>query len=240
MPKAWWPVIAGLPLVVCLAVLFLAEGLRDWRALPRAVIAGVFADALLVNALVLIVAAPLAGVSIAQQTTAANRIALDLAGVMIGFVGVSALLSLAGWGLDPGPVRAVARSHITLAAGGMALGTLGAWCGLLFRDPLDGAAVSVGTAVLAGTGVLLAGPYVSDAPQRLIDGALLASPLVTTAAAADIDILRADLLYRVSPLAHVNTTYPEWYVATGVYFVFTAVCLTGMVFVNRATRRRLA
>lgn len=165
--------------------------------------------------------------------------ALRLAGVVLGFVGASAMLSLAGWGLGPEAVRAVARSHITLAAGGLALGTLGAWCGVLFRDPLDAAAAGASAAVLAGTGILLAGPYAGDAPRRLIDGALLASPLVTTAAAADIDILRTDVLYRVSPLAHVNTTYPEWYVATGVYIVFTAVCLSGMVLVDRARRRRL-
>lgn len=232
MSRTWWPVLAGLPIVVCLAVLRLAEGLRDWTALPAPVLAGAFADALLVNALILVLGAPVMGVAAARGAASTARIAGRLGASLLLFTAVSAMLSLAGWGLAPGSLRAVATSHVTMWAGAMAFASLGTLCGRWFRHPLDGAGASLGITILLAIGILIAGPYASDLPRYLIDGALLASPLITTAAAADIDLLRTDVLYQVSPLAHVGTTYPAWYVATGVYFMFTAVCLTGVVLVS--------
>lgn len=233
MFKTWWLIVAGLPVLVCLGVLSAVAGLRDWTALPRPLLVGAFADVLLTNAALLMVAAPLAGVAVAQRTATAGRIALQLLTLVLLFVGVSAMLSMAGWGASVGAIRAAAASHLTMATGAMALASLGALLGRMFRDPLDAAACSLALGLVIAAGILLGGPIVTDAPRRLVDGALLASPLVTTAAAADIDILRTDVLYQVSPLAHVRTAYAEWYLATGVYLVFTALCLTGVKLVNR-------
>lgn len=233
MSKAAWLSAPGLPALVCLGVLCAVTGLRNWSALPRPVLVGAFADVLLMNTALAIVAAPLAGVAAAGRTASAGRVAQRLVTLVLLFIGVSAALSVVGWGASSGALRAIAASHITLATGAMALASLGALLQRLFRDPLDAAASGLALALLITVGILLAGPAVTDAPRRLVDGALLASPLVTTAAAADIDILRNDVLYRVSPLAHVQTRYPEWYLATGVYLLFTALCLTGVKIASR-------
>lgn len=233
MSKAAWLTAPGLPVLVCLGVLWAVGGLRSWSALPRPVLAGAFADVLLMNTAMAIVAAPLAGVAVAGRTASAGGVARRLIALVVLFVGVSAALSSVGWGASREALRAVAASHITLATGAMALASLGALLRRLFRDPLDAGASGLALALLVSAGILLAGPAVTDAPRHLVDGALLASPLVTTAAAADIDILRNDVLYRVSPLAHVQTRYPDWYLATSVYLLFTALCLTGVKIAGR-------
>ena len=234
MSKAWWPAVTGLPIVVCLTVLWLAVGLRDWSAVPRAVLGGVFAEALLATAAVATVCAPLLGVALARRASTTLMFGRRLAALVLVFVGVSFLLGFLG-GAVPGGFDHLLNAHMALGAGCLALGALGGVCGAAFRDTLDAAAVSLGAAVLLGAGVLLGGPAVSDLPRRVVDGALLASPLVMTAAAAGIDILRTDLLYQVSPLAHIGSEYSEWYAASAVYLTFTAACLS---MTSVLTRRR--
>lgn len=241
MPQTRWPAVIGLPFVVCVGVLWVSHGWRDWTLLPRVVIAGTFSSALLVNAFISLIAAPLVGLAIGRRVATAGEIARQLGAVTLTFAAISLALSVAAWGITPGTMRTAAAAHITLAAGAMALGSLGALCGRVFRHPLDGAAVGVSLALLLTIGTLLAGPSVTDLSHVLIDGTLLASPLVTTAAAADIDILRMDVFYQVSPLARVGTEYSEWYVATPVYLVVTAACLAGVAVMNgRAMNNGLA
>jgi len=234
MSKAWWPAITGLPAVVCMTVFFLTLGMRDWSELPRAVLAGIFADALLATAAMATVGAPLVGVALARRTTTTKAFARQIAGLVLAFVAASATLGYLGGAVPTGSGHLL-RAHLALAAGTLALGALGGFCAVAFRDPLDAAAVSVGTSVLLAAGLLLGGPAVSDVPRPVVDIALLASPLVTTAAAAGIDILRTDILYRVSPLAHVGTEYSEWYAASTVYLAFTAVCLATTALLRRTS-----
>ena len=232
MSKAWWPAVTGSPIVVCLTFLWLA-GTHDWTALFGPVIAGAFTNAFLANALLSIVAAPLAGVLIARRTGNAWVMTRRLAGMACGFAGVSLVMSILGGAPPPGNLWSVTAAHVAMAAGAMGLAAFGALCERLFRNPLDAGATSVTAAAATGVGILIAGPFTADIPRPVIDGALLASPLVTTATAAGIDILRTDVLYRVSPLAHVGTEYSEWPVATAVYFLFTVVCVAGVVLVKR-------
>ena len=237
MSKAWWPAVTGLPIVVCLTVLWLTEGVRDWTSLPRPVLAGVFADALLATAAIATLAAPLAGVALARRTASTAAFGRQLGALVLTFVAMSAVLGFLGSAV-PGGIGPLLKAHAALGAGCLALGALGGFCALVFRDTLDAAAASLSVAVLLGAGVLLGGPAIGDLPRPLIDGALLASPLVTTASAAGIDILRTDVLYRVSPLAHIGSEYSEWYAASAVYLAFTAACLTSSVLMRRRNPTR--
>ena len=89
----------------------------------------------------------------------------------------------------------------------LALAAWGALCGV-FSDPLDAAAFSLIVVLVAAGGLLVAGASVADLPRRLVALALTASPLVVIASAANIDIVRMDLLYQISPLAHMQVDYP--------------------------------
>ena len=76
---------------------------------------------------------------------------------------------------------------------------------------------------------------VAALPRALIAFALAASPLVAVTTAAQIDIVRSDLLYQISPLAHVQIDYPSWPGAAAGYLAIACVCLLCLT----VTRRRV-
>ena len=76
--------------------------------------------------------------------------------------------------------------------------------------------------------MLLAGPLIDALPARIVDAALLASPLVSVAAAANIDLFRTELLYQLSPLASLGFGYPSWVTACLVYLVAGTIGFSGM------------
>jgi len=56
---------------------------------------------------------------------------------------------------------------------------------------------------------------------------LIASPIVSAASAADVDLLRTDLLYRISPLAHGRFDYPAWFAPFLLYGTLLLISLAG-------------
>ena len=178
----------------------------------------------ILEAAVLVMAAPLCGVFLATRRFRGALPAAALFGV--------ALMASAGWtvgtsGWSPAIVRTAFVSHATLAVVGLALAAFGGWLGAVFVDPLDAAAVGVGAALVAALGLVAAGPLGADLPTRVVNAALVASPIVSAASAADVDLLRTDLLYRVSPLAHGRFDYPPWYSAVAVYGTLLLISLAG-------------
>ena len=169
----------------------------------------------------------------------ALAIARPLLVAVLLFTAVSALLT---WSLAdaPGAARLTATFHATVAAVALALAVFGAFCGVAFADPLDGAACSLGLVLLAAAGLLVAGASLDGVPRPLIDLALRASPLVAMTSAARIDILRMDVLYQISPLAHVQVDYPTWYAASGWHLVLAFSCFLGLVWKCGVTRTAAA
>jgi hypothetical protein len=53
------------------------------------------------------------------------------------------------------------------------------------------------------------------------------SPIVSVASAVNVDLLRTDLLYRISPLAHLRFEYPVWYSPLLLYGVVLLVSVAG-------------
>lgn len=238
-----WLPVAGLPVLTGAALLWLDASPGHWVGLTRAALWRVAADALLINASVLVIAAPMLGVlagsrlmasSVAGPRSAAWTIARRL-GVPVGvFVGGSAAVTVAGFGTTSSALSLVGTSHATLAAAALALAAMGALCGRRFRDPLDAVACSAFAAGLVSFGVLLAGPLVQHLPDAVINVALLASPLVATAAGAQIDILRTETFYQLSPIAHRRFDYPAWHVAAATYLIVTMLCFVAL---HRDSRR---
>lgn len=180
---------------------------------------------------VLVVAAPLCGVALAARRFRGAALAAALFAMALL---VSAAGTIVLQGSPSAGARLVLVSHVTLAVIGLALAAFGGWVGVSFRDPLDAAAVSAGTALVAALGLFAAGPMAADLPTAVVNAALSANPLVAAASAADVDLLRTDLLYRVSPLAHRSFDYPSWYSPLAVY---GTVLLVSLVAAARSMRK---
>ena len=242
--RALWASAVGLPVLAHGVPIFVHVEPESWFGMAATLRRALAADALLYTGACAIVAAPVAGAAVAaarrslpadrDTASAALGTAWPLIVAVLLFAGVSALLTF-GWTAGREDAAAfVARSHVTLVAVALALSAWGAFCGASFRDPLDAAAVSLLVTLVAAGGLLVAGAVVADMPQRMLGLGLAASPLVVIASAARIDIVRMDLLYQISPLAHMQMTYPAWHSAAVAYL---ALAFTGFAAAVRQTRR---
>jgi hypothetical protein len=144
------------------------------------------------------------------------------------FCAVSAVLTLARLGPSVDTLSFVATSHLVLASVTLALAAFGALLGTFFRDPLDAAAVALCLAATAAYGVLVAGAPVGMMPGPVLKAALLASPVMSIASAAHLDLVRSDIWYQVSPLAHVQVDYPSWGAVCLSYLAVGCTALLGM------------
>lgn len=217
---------ALLPLVPGVASVATAIDGGAWSEVSRALVRAVTPDALLYAAACIVVAAPLAGVAVASG---GRRAAMErgcppawqtvrrLVIATVIFSAVSAMLTIARLGLDADALRFAATSHAVLASVTVALAALGAWLGSLLRDPLDAAALAVTVALTTAYGVLVAGAPVGELSTPILKAALLASPVMTVATAAQVDLVRSDIWYQISPLAHLRLEYPAWGTVCGAY-----------------------
>jgi hypothetical protein len=200
---------ALLPAVSALASVIAALEPGHWSDVSAALVRNVTPDALLYSAVCAVVAAPLAGVAVGRWRRLALATALMCA--------VSAALTFARLGVSAESLQFIATSHAVLACATLALAALGALLGTVFRHPLDAAAVALGVSLTAAYGVLVAGAPVGGLSTGLLKAALLASPVMTVATAAHVDLVRTDIWYQVSPLAHIGLEYPTWGAACGWY-----------------------
>jgi hypothetical protein len=202
---------ALLPVVPAFASVLAAVDLHDWTAVDTALVRGTTPDALLYSAACVVVVAPLAGVGITSRRRLVQAAAI--------FCAVSAALTLARLGISSEALRYVGTSHAVLASATLALAALGALLATVFRNPLDAGAVALGVALTAACGVLVAGAPVGALATAWLKTALLASPVMTVATAAQLDLVRTDIWYQVSPLAHVRLEYPALGVVCGAYLL---------------------
>jgi hypothetical protein len=88
-------------------------------------------------------------------------------------------------------------------------------------------------ALAATFALLLSGAVAAELPTAIVDAGLVASPLVAIASAANVDILRDDTWYRVSPLAHRAFTYPAWSSATSSYAAVSVICAAAFMHIHK-------
>lgn len=255
-PIVWWLLAGGAPVLTGVGVLIAEADRGAWFTLPHAVLRQIGADAFILDAALLVVVAPLAGVAMTSRwlqstgggvswwsrTSMRNAwTALSPLGIAIAlFIAVSGVVALAGWGARREALQVIAVSHVTLGAAALALAALGAFCASAFRDTLDAAACSLAVALSISWGALVAGPPVGDLPLSVLNAALLASPIVATASAANIDIFRSGTLYQLSPVAHGRFDYPMWYFASAWYLVIAVACFAGLARNTRSSGPLLA
>ena len=198
---------------------------------------GLTADALLYTAGAVVLFAPLAGVVVAGvgrvrreegDPSGALETTWSLTAAVSMLVATSVGLTVFGWGqTDPEALRLVATAHATVFAVALALSAFGALCGATFNDSLDAAGCSLSVVLVAAGGLLVAGASLANVPRSLLEMALTASPIVTMASAAHIDVMRMTVPYQMSPLAHLQVQYASWYLACGWYLAFAGLCFVG-------------
>jgi hypothetical protein len=234
-----WTAAASLPVLSHGAAIFVNIEPARWFTISEAVRWSLAADAMLYTAACATIAAPVAGVAVAAarvpQTTGALNAAHPLATVSIAallFTAVSAALSMLWRFGQPDGGALVFQSHLTVLSVALALGGWGTFCGVWFDDALDAVACSLVIVLTAAGALLVAGAAVADLPPSILAWALTANPLVVVAAAAHIDIVRMDLLYQISPLAHIQFAYPVWGRACVWYLAVAFACFIGVTLKN--------
>jgi len=229
------------PLIVrALVVSSYAHG--NWSALPSYLKARTNADALLLESLLIVIAAPLAGVAASNRrgqlkagvTWLTGRCALLAA----AFAMSAAIVSLV---FQPSvDAAAVVPPYLTMSVAALAMASFGAAAREWLEHPLDAAAWALIVCLVAGLGVLVAGPLVDGASAQAVNSGLFASPVVAVASAADIDLFRGEPLYRFSPIAHSQFEYPAWQTACLWYAAVGALCIACIGFMANRDRRTLS
>jgi hypothetical protein len=182
--------------------------------------------ALLWETTALVVIAPLAGVALAVRDFRGLRRAVIVLALVAGVSMVAAMSARVPW-------QTVVATHLTLGTAAVALAVFGAWCGSTFRDPLDAAACSVAVVLIATCGLFALGSLSADLPTGLVNAALLANPIVAVASAANIDLLRFEFLYQISPIAHGRFDYPAWYLAAACFSLVSLMAAAGVARARR-------
>lgn len=194
-------------------------------------------DALVFEAALVTVAAPIAGAWILSTSEGRVRPALErLSLTLLTFIGVSSLICLAASRAGSLDLTVLVHNRVALSATAVALSSLGALCAAFFVDPLDAAGAALVTALAAAIGLIASGPVSADLSERTINVGLLASPLVAITSSASIDLLRSASLYQFSPLAHRRFEYPDWSEVAGWYLLVAGCCLIGTAWKLRGAR----
>jgi hypothetical protein len=196
--------------------------------------------ALLYSTGLLIAAAPVAGVAVGQRELLGARAtgAASTARRIVSSLGIGALAfaatafaSTAAIGLVAGEAFStpLLGAHLMQGAAGLGIALAGAVLACWFRNPLDAAGWSVALTCLGSFGLLGAGTLVESLPRTLVEWALAASPLMAVATAGHIDVLRTDVVYQISSLAHVQVGLPSWPVVLAAYLSIAAACAAVLV-----------
>ena len=228
-----------LPLTATVAAVVTILDPRAWLS-PSPAWSGLAPVALLYSTGLLIAAAPVAGVAVGQRellwagaagaASTARRIVSSLAIGALAFA-ATAFASTAAISFAAGEAFStpLLGAHLMQGAAALAIALGGAVLACWFRNPLDAAGWSVALTCLGSFGLLGGGTLVERLPRTLVDWALGASPLMAVATAGHIDVLRTDLVYQISSLAHVQTQLPSWPVVLAAYLSIAAACAVVLV-----------
>lgn len=229
---------AALPVASTLVSIVTLLEPRAWFS-PATEWRGMAAVGILFSTVLLLVAAPLAGVAVAVQDrisaprTGAWKTALStcwtlLLGASAWAGAAAALTGLVAWVAGEGPSTPVLAPHAVQAAAALALALIGAAAAASFREPLDASAFSLGLAALTSVGLLAGGTLLELVPAGFVNWAVAANPLLAISSTAHIDLMRTDVVYQISPLAHVQTFAFAWPAATAFYGAVAATCAGGL------------
>ncbi len=222
---------AGLSLAATVAAFVTILDPRAWLS-PSPAWSGLAAVGLLYSTGLLIAAAPVAGVAVWQRErpvvgmpggSTAGPILACLAIGALAFAAAGSASSVAlGLGAGEGFSTPLLSAHMAQGAAALTLAIGGALLTGWLRHPLDAAAWGVTLTCVGSFGILGAGTLVERLPRALVEWTLGASPLMVVATAGQIDVLRTDAVYQISPLAHVQMQLPAWPLVVAAYLTIAA------------------
>ena len=157
-----------------------------------------YPGALILEALLLVVLAPAAGVVVRSPRW-----------LIAGVIGIAAVSLAAHASAPDAAMPPTVLAHVLMAACGLALAGLGRAASAWLEDPLDALGASLCAAVVLAGGLFAVGSIGLDLPTRVVNVALAASPIVAITSAGSVDVLRSGILYDLSPIAHREFTYPS-------------------------------
>ncbi|HEY6508088.1 MAG TPA: hypothetical protein VIY56_08735 [Vicinamibacterales bacterium] len=212
---------------------------RAWFS-PSPAWSGLAPVALLYSTGLLIAAAPAAGAALgyrelfgakaAGASSTPVRIVGRLAVGALAFAAAAAAATATiGFMAGDAFSTSLLSAHLVQGAAALALALGGAWLAGWLRNPLDAALWGVTLACLGSFGVLGAGTLVERLPRALVEWTLGVSPLMAVATAGQVDVLRTDIVYQVSPLAHVQMQLPDWPIVVAGYLSVAAACAVVLV-----------
>jgi hypothetical protein len=186
-------------------------------------------------------AMPLFGVaSMSRLASKPSGLTTRLAALGADAVGPIAAFSLLSFALDLWRTPAVSRSigtavtaHLVLAAALALFWAIGAAAASRVRHTLDAALAASAVSCLFAVGSVAAGARLVAWSGRALNAMLLLTPPVAVGAAADVDVLHLDAIYRVSPLAHVQFAYPAWPASATAYLTIATAVLVAAALVSR-------
>jgi len=213
-----------------------------WSALPPYLKARLNADALLLESLAIVIAAPLAAVAASHRRAQFQAGAAWLVGRCVVLAAAFATsAALVGLLFQPSVhVASIVPPYVTMAVAALAMASVGAAAGEWMDHPLDAAACALMLCLIAGVGPLVGGPMLDRASMALVNAALFASPVVAVVSAADIDLFRGEPLYRFSPIAHSQFDYPAWQAACVWYIAVALACFACVLFISNRGCRTLS
>lgn len=123
-----------------------------------------------------------------------------------------------------GAVARLAAAQAQLVGLAAALVAVGLLCSILLRSRSSAAAVAYLLVLTAAAGPVLIGPWIERLPdaEGLINQTLLASPITALAATLDLDVMRTERVYRLSPVGQRRFRYP----APGAVLLFYALVVS--------------
>ncbi len=178
------------------------------------------ADTLLAETAAAIVVASLAGVGMQSGRRASVVLASLLA------AGGAATLVVAG----RIAMAQILVAQLPIVSATIALALVGRWCRRLFDNVLDAAATALAVTMLLAIGLLAAGPLAAALPTGLLNVLLGLNPFVAAASAAGVDLLRSEPFYRLSPIAHRQFAYPEWWFSLTLFAAVATASMAAAAF----------
>lgn len=174
-----------------------------------------FPRALIAEAVALVVIAPIAGIIV-------RRLWLLFAILFAAAGGSLAVHLVVG---DSPSADSTVIAHAAMICAALALAGIGRLAAAWLSDPLDAVGASAAVAAVSAFGLFALGDLALRLPTSIVNAALAASPVVTITSAGSIDILRSELLYQLSPVAHREFAYPTWWTAAALHLGIAAAAV---------------
>jgi hypothetical protein len=176
-----------------------------------------------------------------STTLVLTRLALPAARasglILASFVAVSSVKLVLG-GVSASEIL---TSQLLLLLLSLVMVSAGFCCSTLFRDVHVAAGLLYLVVLLAVGAPVLTAPLIARLAnaELLIGAELLVNPLIATASAIGLDLMRTELIYDLSPIGQRRFAYPSWLEVAAFYLLLSALLFCASVWRVQRMRREI-